>query len=159
MNKLIIALILTSFLSCQENIPKKLTTEQRNAIEQTITNKLDTVFLDSVNIDLDKSLGPLWNSPNFVYSANGKSYTYQQLRQIEKETLSTFKKQKFDFSNKEIDIINETVAIVSLQGEMCTTLKSDSVEVMSVSETVIFKLIDHDWKAVRVHESFSPKTK
>jgi len=136
-----------------------LTNEQLNVIRQTIVNKLDTVFLDSVNIDLDKSLGPLWNSPSFVYLANGEAYTYNQLKQIEIENLSSFKKQKFDFPNKEINIINDTIAIVNLQGTMVTTLKTDSVVTMAIAETIILKPIDKDWKAVRVHESFGPKSK
>jgi len=159
MTKLVIVLTLTFFFSCQNNQKGSLTSERLNAIRQTITNKLDTVFLDSVDIDLDKSLRPLWNSPDFVYLANGESYTYDQLRQIEIENLSSFKKQKFDFPSKEMDIINDTIAIVSLQGKMVTTLKNDSVETLPVAETIIFKRIDNDWKAVRVHESFAFKSK
>ena len=69
--------ILIQMLVCQTGQPpddKKIT-----SIRDEISKTIDIVFEDSVNIDLDKALKPLWNSPDFVFLNNGKIYSYTQL--------------------------------------------------------------------------------
>jgi hypothetical protein len=151
--------LLFSFVSCQKNQPGSLTTENKKQITEKIQNKLDDLFVDSVNVDLEKSLRPIWNSPDFIYLSNGITYSYRELKEMEKENLTSFKKQKFDFPFNRIEVINDSLAFVNLQGSLTTTYNNDDRATSLIAETMIFKFIDKDWKVTFAHESYAPEVK
>ena len=150
-------LLTTLFASCKNNSACSLTKAQVKTIQQNISSTLDSVFQDSANINLDKSLSPMWNSPDFVYVANGTALSFAQMKEMEMANLRTFKIQKFDFKNTDIDIISPNCAIATLAGTLRTTFNNDSTSEVAIGEMIVLKLIDNNWKIVKGNESFASR--
>jgi hypothetical protein len=160
MNKIFQLILIGAFVtSCQNISSDKLTKGQVNSIEDSVRIIIQEVYADSVNIDIDKSLKPLWNSPDFHYFLNGKLFSYSQLKTMEAENLSLIKKQVFNFKKKDIDVINNNCAIAYLQGDLRTTFSNDSTSTSAIAEMIVLKLINNNWKMVSGHESYSCDSK
>jgi len=126
----------------------------KGQIQDSLNSIVQVVFKNSEQLNLEMALTPFLTTNDFFFISNGQRLTFQTLKKSESEYFSGLKKQSFNFTYKNFDIINQDNAIVNLVGTLIAIPKDGHNQKYNIAETIIFKRVNSGWKIVGGHESY-----
>jgi hypothetical protein len=151
--RLIILFLLIVCFSCSTN-NKPVSDAQKEKIKGEVKEVVNTFIKGCEDANSDMVLGTFLDSPDFVYTYNGNSFSYKQIGDVMKPSLSTLINQKGTIIDEKYAVLdNATVLYTNNSNWLMNFEDGHSVLQNPWIVQLLFKKIDNKWKVVSAAES------
>lgn len=151
--KLIILVMLIACISCGTN-NKPLTDAQKEKIKGEVKEVVNTYFKGAEEANADMILETYLDSPDFVFTYNGNSFSYMQCADMAKSVFGTLKNQEITVVDEKYAVLDNSTVMVTVNNK-CLMNYKDGHSVLQdpwISQ-ILFKKIDNKWKVICGAES------
>ena len=146
------ALLIVCF-SCGTN-NKPVSDAQKEKIKGEVKEVVNTYFKGAEEANADLILETYLNSPDFVFTYNGNSFSYKQCEDMAKSVFGTLKNQKITVVYEKYAVLDNSTVLVTVNNK-CLMNYKDGHSVLQdpwISQ-ILFKKIDDKWKVISGSES------
>jgi len=151
--KLIFLVLLIVCFSCGTN-NKPVSDAEKVKIKAEVKEVVNTYFKGAEEANADIILETYLDSPDFVFTYNGNSLSYQQCADLAKSVFGTLKNQKIIVVDEKYAVLDNSTVMVTVNNK-CLMNYKDGHSVLQdpwISQ-ILFKKIDNKWKVVSGAES------
>ena len=151
--RLIFLLLLIVCFSCGTN-NKPVSDAPKEKIKGEVKEVVNTIFKGAEEANADMIIGIYLDSPDFVFTYNGNSFSYKQCADMAKSVFGTLKNQKITVVDEKYAVLDNSTVIVTVNNK-CLMNYKDGHSVLQdqwISQ-MLFKKIDNKWKVISGAES------
>ena len=151
--RLVFLLLLIVCFSCGTN-NKTVSDAQEEKIKGEVKEVVNTIFKGAEEANADMIIGIYLDSPDFVFTYNGNSFSYKQCADMAKSVFSTLKNQKITVVDEKYAVLDNSTIMVTVNNK-CLMNYKDGHSVLQdpwISQ-MLFKKIDNKWKVISGAES------
>jgi hypothetical protein len=151
--RLIFLFLLIVCISCGTN-NKPVSDAQKEKIKGEVKEVLNTSIKGAEEANADIIIGMYLDSPDFVFTYNGNSFSYKQCADMAKSVFGTLKNQKITIVNEKYAVLDNSTVMVTVNNK-CLMNYKDGHSVLQdpwISQ-MLFKKIDNRWKVISGAES------
>jgi hypothetical protein len=148
---ILVTLSSSCFTSCINSTNCSLSQGKIDEIRTQVRPVVDSVF--DTKLSLNVAFSPILATKDFVYTYEGKIYSYDSLIITENELAKIQQSEKFTFSSEKFDVLSDNNVCATLVGTLAVNYKNGTSETGAAVETVLIKKINGRWRIVYVHES------
>jgi len=151
--RLIYLVLLIVCLSCGTN-NKPLSDAQKEKIKGEAKEVVNTYIKGCEEANSDMLLGIYLDSPDFVFTYNGNSFSYKSCTDLIKSVFGTLKNQKISVVDEKYAVLDNSTVMVTVNNK-CLLNYKDGHSVLQdpwISQ-MLFKKIDNKWKVISGVES------
>ena len=151
--KLILLVLLIACFSCGTN-NKPVSDAQKEKIKGEVKEVVNTYFKGAEEANADLILETYLDSPDFVFTYNGNSFSYKQCEDMAKSVFGTLKNQKITVVDEKYAVLDNSTVLVTVNNK-CLMNYKDGHSVLQdpwISQ-ILFKKIDNKWKVISGAES------
>jgi hypothetical protein len=151
--KLIFLLTLIFCISCGTN-NKPVSDAQKEKIKGEVKEVINTYFKGAEEANADMIMGIYLDSPEFIFTYNGNSFSYKQCADMAKSVFVTLKNQKITVVDEKYAVLDNSTVMVTVNNK-CLMNYKDGHSVLQdpwVSQ-ILLKKIDNKWKVISGAES------
>ena len=151
--KLIILVLLIVSFSCGTN-NKPVSDAQKEKIKGEVKEVVNTIFKGAEEANADMIIGIYLDSPDFVFTYNGNSFSYKQCADMAKSVFGTLKNQKITVVDEKYAVLDKSTVLVTVNNK-CLMNYKDGHSVLQdpwISQ-MLLKKIDNKWKVIGGAES------
>lgn len=144
-------LILSS--SCGTN-NKPVTDAQKEKIKGEVKEVVNTYFKGAEEANADMILATYLDSPDFVFTYNGNSFSYKQCADMVKSAFGTLKNQKITVVDEKYAVLDNSTVMVTVNNKCLMNYKDGHCILQDpwISQ-ILIKKIDNKWKVISGAES------
>jgi hypothetical protein len=155
--KLIFLVMLIACFSCGTN-NKPVSDAQKEKIKGEVKEAVNTFIKGCEDANSDMILGTFLDSPDFVYTYNGNSFSYKQIGDVMKPSLSTLINQKGTIIDEKYAVLDNVTVLYTNNSNWLMNFK-DGHSILQNPWIVqlLFKKIDNKWKVISAAESGTEK--
>lgn len=151
--RLIFLVLLIVCFSCGTN-NKPVSDAQKEKIKGEVKEVVNTFIKGCEDANSDMVLGTFLDSPDFVYTYNGNSFSYKQIGDVMKPSLSTLINQKGTIIDEKYAVLdNATVLYTNNSNWLMNFKDGHSILQNPWIVQLLFKKIDNKWKVISAAES------
>ena len=136
------------------NMNKPLSDAEKSKIKAEVKEVMDAInkAAEEANFEF---IAQLWlDSPDFVCTLNGNSYTYKEAQESLKPLLASLKNQKFTLFSENFIVLDNATVVYSNKCKWLVTLKNgQSIQQEPWASLSIFKKVDGKWRIISGTES------
>jgi len=145
--------MLTFCFSCGTN-NKPVSDAQKEKIKGEVKEVVNTFIKGCEDANSDMVLGTFLDSPDFVYTYNGNSFSYKQIGDVMKPSLSTLINQKGTIIDEKYAVLDNVTVLYTNNSNWLMNFK-DGHSILQNPWIVqlLFKKIDNKWKVISAAES------
>jgi hypothetical protein len=151
--RLVFLILLIVCFSCGTN-NKPVSDAQKEKIKGEVKEVVNTYFKGAEEANADMILEAYLDSPDFVFTYNGNSFSYQQCAEMAKSVFSTLKNQKITVVDEKYAVLDNSTVMVTVNNKCLMNFK-DGHSVLQdpwISQ-ILLKKIDNKWKVISGAES------
>jgi hypothetical protein len=151
--RLIFLLLLIVCISCGTNY-KPVSDSQKEIIKGEVKEVVNTIFKGAEEANADMFIVTYLDSPDFVFTYNGNSFSYKQCADMAKSVFGTLKNQKITLIDEKYAVLDNSTVMVTVNNK-CLMNYKDGHSVLQdpwISQ-MLFKKIDNKWKVISGSES------
>jgi hypothetical protein len=151
--RLIYLVLLIVCLSCGTN-NKPLSDAQKEKIKGEAKEVVNTYIKGCEEANSDMLLGIYLDSPDFVFTYNGTSFSYKSCTDLIKSVFGTLNNQKITVVDEKYAVLDNSTVMVTVNNK-CLLNYKDGHSVLQdpwISQ-MLFKKIDNKWKVISGVES------
>jgi len=151
--RIIILLLLIACYSCGTN-NKPVSDAQKEKIKGEVKEVVNSYFKGAEEANADMILETYLDSPDFVFTYNGNSFSYQQCAEMAKSVFGTLKNQKITVVDEKYAVLDNSTVNVTVNNK-CLMNYKDGHSVLQdpwISQ-ILLKKIDNKWKVISGAES------
>ena len=151
--RLIFLVLLIVCYSCGTN-NKPVSDAQKEKIIGEVKEVVNTLFKGAEEANADMIIGTYLDSPDFVFTYNGNSFSYKQCADMAKSVFGTLKNQKITVVDEKYAVLDNSTVMVTVNNK-CLMNYKDGHSVLQdpwISQ-MLFKKIDNKWKVISGSES------
>lgn len=151
--RLIYLLLLIVCFSCGTN-NKPVSDAQKEKIKGEVKEVVNTYFKGAEEVNADIILATYLDSPDFVFTYNGNSFSYEQCVDMAKSVFGTLKNQKITVVDEKYAVLDNYTVMVTVNNK-CLMNYKDGHSVLQdpwISQ-ILLKKIDNKWKVISGAES------
>jgi hypothetical protein len=151
--KLIILVLLIVCISCGTN-NKPVSDVQKEKIKAEVKEVVRIIFKGAEDANADMIIGSYLDSPDFVFTYNGNSFSYKQCADMAKSVFGTLKNQKITVVDEKYAVLDNSTVMVTVNNK-CLMNYKDGHSVLQdpwISQ-MLFKKTDNKWKVISGVES------
>lgn len=152
-SKLIFLVLLIVCFSCGTN-NKPVSDAQKEKIKGEVKEVVNTYFKAAEEANADMILETYLDSPDFVFTYNGNSFSYKQCADMAKSVFGTLKNQKITVVDEKYAVLDNFTVMVTVNNK-CLMNYKDGHSVLQdpwISQ-ILLKKIDNKWKVISGAES------
>ena len=155
--RLIILVMLIVCFSCGTN-KKPVSDAQKEKIKGEVKEVVNIFIKGCEDANFDMILGTFLDSPDFVYTYNGNSFSYKQIGDVMKPSLSTLINQKGTIIDEKYAVLDNVTVLYTNNSNWLMNFK-DGHSILQNPWIVqlLFKKIDNKWKVISAAESGTEK--
>jgi hypothetical protein len=149
----VIMVLLFVCFSCGTN-NKPVSDAQKEKIKGEVKEVVNTIFKGAEEANADMIIGKYLDSPDFVFTYNGNSFSYKQCVDMAKSVFGTLKNQKITVVDEKYAVLDNSTVMVTVYNK-CLMNYIDGHSVLQdpwISQ-MLFKKIDNEWKVISGAES------
>ena len=151
--KFIFLFLLILCFSCGTN-NKPVSDAQKEKMKGEVKEVVNTFIKGCEEANSDMVLGTFLDSPDFVYTYNGNSFSYKQIGDVMKPFLSTLVNQKGTIIDEKYAVLdNATVLYTNNSNWLMNFKDGHSILQNPWIVQLLFKKIDNKWKVISAAES------
>jgi hypothetical protein len=151
--KLIFLVMLIFCFSCGTN-NKPLSDAQKEKIKGEVKEVVNTYFKGAEEANADMIIGTYFDSPDFVFTYNGNSFSYKSCTDLVKAAFGTLKNQKITVVDEKYAVLDNSTVMVTVNNK-CLMNYKDGHSVLQdpwISQ-ILLKKIENKWKVISGAES------
>jgi hypothetical protein len=151
--RLVFLLLLIVSFSCGTN-NKPVSDAQKEKIKDEVKEVVNTIFKGAEEANADMIIGIYLDSPDFVFTYNGNTFSYKQCADMAKSAFSTLRNQKITVVDEKYAVLDNSTVMVTVNNK-CLMNYKDGHSVLQdpwISQ-MLFKKIDNKWKVISGSES------
>jgi len=151
--KLIFLALLIICISCGTN-NKPVSDAQKEIIIGEVKEVAHALFKGVEEINAEMVIGLYLDSPDFIFTYNGNSFTYKQCEEMAKSVFGTLKNHKITIVDEKYAVLDNSTVLVTVNNK-CLMNYKDGHSVLQdpwISQ-MLFKKIDNKWKVISGSES------
>jgi hypothetical protein len=151
--RLIFLLLLIVSFSCGTN-NKPVSDAQKEKIKGEVKEVVNTYFKGAEEANADMIIGTYLDSPDFVFTYNGNSFSYKSCTDLVKSAFGTLKNQKITVVDEKYAVLDNSTVMVTVNNK-CLMNYKDGHSVLQdpwISQ-ILLKKIDSKWKVISGAES------
>jgi hypothetical protein len=151
--KLIFMLLLIACYSCGTN-NKPVSDAQKEKIKGEVKEVVNTYFKGAEEANADMMIGTYLDSPDFVFTYNGNSFSYKSCADLVKSAFGTLKNQKITVVDEKYAVLDNSTVMVTVNNK-CLMNYKDGHSVLQdpwISQ-ILLKKIENKWKVISGAES------
>jgi hypothetical protein len=151
--KLIFMLLLIACYSCGTN-NKPISDAQKEKIKGEVKEVVNTYFKGAEEANADMMIGTYLDSPDFVFTYNGNSFSYKSCTDLVKSAFGTLKNQKITVVDEKYAVLDNSTVMVTVNNK-CLMNYKDGHSVLQdpwISQ-ILLKKIENKWKVISGAES------
>jgi hypothetical protein len=151
--RLIILVLLIVCYACGTN-NKPVSDAQKEKIKGEVKEVVNTYFKGAEEANADLILDTYLDSPDFVFTYNGNTFSYKQCAEMAKSIFSTLKNQKITVVDEKYAVLDNSTVMVTVNNK-CLMNYKDGHSVLQdpwISQ-ILLKKIDNKWKVISGAES------
>ncbi len=151
--RLIFLLLLIVSFSCGTN-NKPVSDAQKEKIIGEVKEVAHALFKGAEEANAEMIIGMYLDSPDFIFTYNGNSFTYKQCEDMAKSVFGTLKNQKITIVDEKYAVLDNSSVMVTVKNK-CLMNYKDGHSVLQdpwISQ-MLFKKIDNEWKVISGSES------
>jgi ketosteroid isomerase-like protein len=159
MNKSVLAAALLMICcGCGTHGDTQMTEQEKQTITKGVKEAVDVIVKNSEQGNLEASLAPYWNSPDFIaFNSDGTMWDFDAFRKADVEYFAMMTSQKITTLQDAVRILSRDVVIYAWRLRFDMTLKYGRMMSMGPAGlTLVFKRMNNEWKVVYSHESSLP---
>jgi hypothetical protein len=152
----IILLILLSliFLSCGLKTGSSTTETEKETIKLELQSLMNELIKNNEIGNLEKSIEPYLNSPDFFSISNGQISDYKNFILANEQYFEALKSQKYSNSTFGYTFLNNENVIITWGCTARIQMKNDlEMKLDPYTATLVFKKVDDSWRIVYGHGS------
>jgi len=145
--------MLIGCFSCGTN-NKPVSDAQKEKIKGEVKEVVNTIFKSAEEANADMIIGLYLDSPDFVFTYNGNSFSHKQCVDMAKSAFSALKNQKITVVDEKYAVLDNSTVMVTVNNK-CLMNYKDGHSVLQdpwISQ-MLFKKIDNNWKVISGAES------
>ena len=152
-SRLIFLVVLIACFSCGIN-DKPVSDAQKEKIVGEVKEIVHSVFKGAEEANFDMVVKTWYDSPDFVYMCNGKTYTYKETMDEMKQFLNVLLNQKCTIVDEKYAVLDNSTVLGTINTKWLMNYK-DGHSVLQDPWAVqfTFKKIDNKWKVIYHVES------
>jgi len=156
--RFILLVLLIVCISCGTN-NKPVSDAQKEKIKGEIIEVVNTIFKGAEEANFDKVIESWYDSPDFVYMCNGKTYNYKECMDEMKQFLNVLLNQKCTIVDEKYAVLDNSTVLGTINTNWLMNYK-DGHSVLQDPWAVqfTFKKIDNKWRVIYHVESGAEKT-
>ena len=150
---LIFLVLLIGCFSCGTN-NKPVSDAQKEKIKGEVKEVVNMIFKGAEEANADMIIGIYLDSPDFIFTYNGNSFSYKQCADMAKSVFGTLKNQKITVVDEKYAVLDNSTVMVTVNNK-CLMNYKDGHSVLQdpwISQ-MLFKKIDNKWKVISGVES------
>jgi hypothetical protein len=151
--RLVFLLMFIVCISCGTN-NKPLSDAQKEKIKGEVKEVVNTYFKGAEEANADMIMGTYLDSPDFVFTYNGNSFSYKSCTDLVKSAFGTLKNQKITVVDEKYAVLDNSTVMVTVDNK-CLMNYKDGHSVLQdpwISQ-ILLKKIDNKWKVISGAES------
>ncbi len=151
--RLIFLVLLIVCFSCGTN-NKPVSDAQKEKIKGEVKEVVNTYFKGAEEANADMIIGTYLDSPDFVFTYNGNSFSYKSCTDLVKSVFGTLKNQKITVVDEKYAVLDNSTVMVTVNNK-CLMNYKDGHSVLQdpwISQ-ILLKKIDNKWKVISGAES------
>ena len=151
--RLVFLVLLMACYSCGTN-NKPVSDAQKEKIKGEVKEVVNTIFKGAEEANADMIIGSYLDSPDFVFTYNGNSFSYKQCADMAKSVFGTLKNQEITVVDEKYAVLDNSTVMVTVNNK-CLMNYKDGHSVLQdpwISQ-MLFKKIDNKWKVISGAES------
>jgi len=151
--RLIFLYLLIACFSCGTN-NKPVSDAQKEKIKGEVKEVVNTYFKGAEEANADMIMGIYLDSPDFIFTYNGNSFSYKQCADMAKSVFGTLKNQKITVVDEKYAVLDNSTVMVTVNNK-CLMNYKDGHSVLQdpwISQ-ILLKKIDNKWKVISGAES------
>jgi hypothetical protein len=151
--RLIFLLLLIVSFSCGTN-NKPVSDAQKEKIKGEVKEVVNTYFKGAEEANADMIIGTYLDSPDFVFTYNGNSFSYKSCTDLVKSAFGTLKNQKITVVDEKYAVLDNSTVMVTVNNK-CLMNYKDGHSVLQdpwISQ-ILLKKIENKWKVISGAES------
>jgi len=156
--RFILLVLLIVCISCGTN-NKPVSDAQKEKIKGEIIEVVNTIFKGAEEANFDKVIESWYDSPDFVYMCNGKTYNYKECMDEMKQFLNVLLNQKCTIVDEKYAVLDNSTVLGTINTNWLMNYK-DGHSVLQDPWAVqfTFKKIDNSWRVIYHVESGAEKS-
>jgi len=146
-------ILLVACYSCGTN-NKPVSDAEKEKIIGEVKEVVNTFLKGAQEANADLILATYLDSPDFVFTYNGNSFSYQQCADMSKSVFGTLENQKITIVDEKYAVLDNSTVLVTLNNK-CLMNYKDGHSVLQdpwISQ-ILLKKIDNNWKVISGSES------
>jgi hypothetical protein len=151
--RFILLVLLIVCFSCGTN-NKPVSDAQKVKIKAEVKEVVNTYLKGAEEANADMMIGIYLDSPDFVFTYNGNSFSYKSCTDLVKSVFGTLKNQKITVVDEKYAVLDNSTVLVTVNNK-CLLNYKDGHSVLQdpwISQ-MLFKKIDNKWKVISAAES------
>jgi len=154
MKKIILILLPIIFFSCGTKNESSITENEKELIKAELQSLMNQMIQNNEIGNLEKSIEPYLDYPEFISITNGEISNYNELRNAHEEYFEVLKSQEFSESTFSYTFLNNENVIVTWGCTALVEMKNEQkMKIEPYTATLIFKKVNDLWKIVYAHGS------
>ncbi|MGA7297098.1 MAG: nuclear transport factor 2 family protein [Rhodanobacteraceae bacterium] len=145
-------------LSACSREPDALTTTERTAIADEVSQAGEDFETAAERLDPDLLKSYVYKSPEFAFlTPDGQYLDYSEASQLWSQFVSGFASQSNSMRHSHVTVLSRDTAIYSWEGAVQLTTKDGTLlRSAPFSGTDVFRKVGDTWKIIYIHESGPP---
>jgi hypothetical protein len=151
--KLIFLVMLIACISCGTN-NKPVSDAQKEKTKGEVKEVVNNYFKGAEEANADMMIGTYLDSPDFVFTYNGNSFSYKSCTDLVKSVFGILKNQKITVVDEKYAVLDNSTVMVTVNNK-CLMNYKDGHSVLQdpwISQ-ILLKKIDNKWKVISGAES------
>jgi hypothetical protein len=151
--RFILLVLLIVCFSCGTN-NKPVSDAQKEKIKGEVKEVVNTYFKGAEEANADMMIGTYLDSPDFVFTYNGNSFSYKSCTDLVKSAFGTLKNQKITVVDEKYAVLDNSTVMVTVNNK-CLMNYKDGHSVLQdpwISQ-ILLKKIENKWKVISGAES------
>jgi hypothetical protein len=151
--RLIYLVLLIACFSCGTN-NKPVSDAQKEKIKGEVKEVVNTYFKGAEEANANMIMGIYLDSPDFIFTYNGNSFSYKQCADMAKSVFGTLKDQKITVVDEKYGVLDNSTVMVTVKNK-CLMNYKDGHSVLQdpwISQ-ILLKKTDNKWKVISGAES------
>jgi hypothetical protein len=154
MKKKILILLPIIILSCGTKTESSITENEKEIIKTELQSLMNQIIQNNEIGNLEKSIEPYLDSPEFMSITNGQISDYNELRNAHEQYFEALKSQEFSESTFIYTFLNKENVIITWGCTALVQMKNEQeIKIDPYTATLIFKKVNDLWKVVYAHGS------
>jgi len=151
--RLIFLILVIICFSCGTN-NKPVSDAQKEKIKGEVKKVVNTYFKGAEEVNANMILGVFLDSPYFIFTYNGNSFSYEQFADMANSVFGTLENQKITIVDEKYAVLDNSTVMVTVNNK-CLLNYKDGHSVLQdpwISQ-ILLKKVDNNWKIISGAES------